>query len=97
MTIQDASGAPSSDVASASNARLLVAALCAVAVVASLLWPRFGWIAAFAVAIRFAAFARRAQDHNLFRLAGWAMLVLPLVSMAVTAVLSTDLDQANLV
>jgi len=64
--------------------------------VACLLWPWFGWIAAFAVAIRFVVLARRAQDRNLFRLAGWAMLVLGLVSMAVTAVLWTGVDQVNL-
>jgi hypothetical protein len=96
MTIQDASGAPGSGVGSTSNARVLVAAQCAVAGVACLLWPWFGWIAAFAVAIRFAVLARRAQDRNLFRLAGWTMLVLGLVSMAATAVLWTGLDQVNL-
>ncbi len=58
--------------------------------------PLFGWIVAFAVAIRFAVLARRAVQPSLFRVAGWAMFALGLVNVAVIAVRSSGSDQVEL-
>lgn len=96
MTVQDTRDPRDTAAGSGSNARVLVGVLCVVAVLACVVMPLFGWIVAFAVAIRFAVLARRAVDPSLFRVAGWAMVALGLVNVAVIAVLWSGSDQVEL-
>ena len=96
MTVQDTDDLQDIGAASGSNARVLVGVLCVVAVLACVVLPLFGWIVAFAVAIRFAVLARRAVQPSLFRVAGLAMFTLGLVNVAVIAVLSSGSDQVEL-
>ncbi len=96
MTVQDTGDLQDIGAASGSNARILVGVLCALAVLACVALPWFGCIVAFAVAIRFAVLARRAVEPSMFRVAGWAMLALGLVNVAVIAVLWSGSDQVAL-
>jgi hypothetical protein len=96
MTVQDTRDPRDTGAASGSNARVLVGVLCVVAVLACVVMPLFGWVVAFVVAIRFAVLARRAADPSLFRVAGWAMVALGVVNVAVIAVLSSGSDQVEL-
>lgn len=96
MTVQDTRDPRDTAAGSGSNARVLVGVLCVVAVLACVVMPLFGWIVAFAVAIRFAVLARRAVQPSLFRVAGWAMVALGLVNVAVIAVLWSGSDQVEL-
>ena len=96
MTVQDTRDPRDTGGGSGSNARVLVGVLCVVAVLACVVLPLFGWVVAFAVAIRFAVLARRAAAPSLFRVAAWAMVALGLVNVAVIAVLSSGSDQGEL-
>lgn len=96
MTVQDTRDPRDTGAGSGSNARVLIGVLCVVAVLACVVMPLFGWIVAFAVAIRFAMLARRAVEPSLFRVAGWAMVALGLVNVVVIAVLWSGSDQVEL-
>ena len=95
MTVQDTRDPRDTGAASGSNARVLVGVLCVVAVLACVVMPLFGWVVAFAVAIRFAVLARRAVQPSLFRVAGWAMVALGLFNVAVIAVLSSGSTRSS--